>query len=161
MTMTIKFDGKEVQSALAKTLAAIDRPRPMLLKIGEELADSTMRRFPKGKSPDGVPWAPKRPSTIASRPRGGKRPLIGESKTLSTSISFSVQGNAITVGSNAIQAAVLQFGAPKGSLWKGKDKNGRKAQAPWGDIPARPFLGVSKDDEATILEIVGDYLVGG
>ena len=45
--LTIKFDGKSVQSALAQTMAAIQEPRPMLLKIGEELADSTMRRFPE------------------------------------------------------------------------------------------------------------------
>jgi phage gpG-like protein len=29
---------------------------------------------------------------------------------------------------------------------------------PWGDIPARPFLGFSDDDQAAILEIVRNYL---
>ena len=157
--LTIKFDGKSVQSALAQTMAAIQEPRPMLLKIGEELADSTMRRFPQGRAPDGTPWAPKSDVTVANHPRGGKRPLIGESKVLSTaSISHDVQGNTVVVGSNAIQAAVMQFGAPAGSLWQGKNKRGGNAMAPWGDIPARPFLGVSAEDEQTILAIVQDYL---
>jgi phage gpG-like protein len=37
---------------------------------------------------------------------------------------------------------------------------GTKAQWPhlWGDIPARPFLGVSQADEENILDIVSRYL---
>ena len=159
--LTIKFDGKTVQSALAQTIAAIENPRPMLLKIGEELAESTMQRFPQGAGPDGVPWAKKSAVTIARHPRGGTRPLIGESRMLSTSISFAVEGNAVVVGSNAVQAGVQQFGAPAGSLWRGKDRRGRNAMAPWGDIPARPFLGVSPADEQTILEVVAEYLKFG
>lgn len=158
MSLTIKYDGKDVQSALAQTLSVIDNPRPLLMQIGEALAESTMRRFPAGKGPDGVPWAPKSAVTMARHPRGGKRPLIGESKTLATSITFDVQGKTVVVGSNAIQAAVQQFGAPAGSLWQGKDKRGRNARAPWGDIPARPYLGISDEDEVTILEIVAEYL---
>lgn len=155
--LTVKFEDRDVQSALAKTLALIDKPRPMLLKIGEELAESTMKRFPQGKGPDGTPWAKKSAVTLAKHPRGGKRPLIGESRTLSTTISYAVEGNAVVVGSNAVQAAVQQFGAPAGSLWQGRTKRGR-SQAPWGDIPARPYLGVSAADEVTILEIVHEYL---
>ena len=156
--LTVKFDGKDVQSALGRALQMLESPRPMLMKIGEELAESTMARFPRGKGPDGVPWARKSATTLARNPRGGRKPLIGESRTLSSSISYRVQGNTIMVGSNAIQAAVMQFGAPAGSLWKGKDKRGRSGKAPWGNIPARPYLGVSLQDEVSILEIVADYL---
>lgn len=156
--LTIKFDGHDVQTALAQTLAALQDPRPMLEKIGEELAESTMRRFPQGRGPDGVPWAKKSAVTVANHPRGGTKPLIGESKTLSTTISHKVPGNTVVVGSNAVQAAVMQFGAPAGSLWRGKDRRGRNAMAPWGDIPARPFLGVSAEDEQTVLDVVADYL---
>ncbi len=34
----------------------------------------------------------------------------------------------------------------------------RGAPIPWGDIPARPFLGLS-DDEADVRDIVARYLV--
>jgi phage gpG-like protein len=46
-----------------------------------------------------------------------------------------------------VYAAMQQFG-------------GTKAEFPhlWGDIPERPFLGVS-DDEKEILEIISDYLI--
>lgn len=156
--LTIKYDGKDVQSALGRALQVLDNPRPMLMKIGEELAESTMARFPRGKGPDGVPWARKSPVTLARHPRGGRKPLIGESRTLSSSISYRVQGTTIMVGSNAVQAAVMQFGAAKGSLWSGKDKRGRSGRSPWGNIPARPYLGVSPQDEVTILDVVADYL---
>lgn len=62
------------------------------------------------------------------------------------------------IGSGQEYAAVHQFGAKAGSLWQGRDKRGRRAKSPWGDIPARPYLGLSKQDEQSILDIVQDYL---
>jgi phage gpG-like protein len=29
----------------------------------------------------------------------------------------------------------------------------------WGDIPARPFLGISNDDEKAILSIIEDHIL--
>lgn len=39
---------------------------------------------------------------------------------------------------------------------------GTKAAFPhlWGDIPARPFLGVSAEDEVNITAQIADYLSG-
>ncbi|WP_370584767.1 hypothetical protein [Paracoccus sp. IB05] len=31
---------------------------------------------------------------------------------------------------------------------------------PWGDIPARPFLGISAEDETNLVELVEEYLTG-
>ncbi len=38
--------------------------------------------------------------------------------------------------------------------------SGKKSEFPhlWGDIPARPFLGISKEDRQAILDIVEAYL---
>ena len=51
------------------------------------------------------------------------------------------------------------FGAAKGSLGKysGTDKNGRaySGVAPWGNMPARPFFGVSEQDRSNILAMIG------
>jgi phage gpG-like protein len=43
----------------------------------------------------------------------------------------------------------MQFGAAKGSLGSG---------APWGNIPARAFLGVSDEDRAKIHETIEEWL---
>lgn len=156
--LTIKYEGKAVQTALGKLLQAIDRPQPMLHKIGQDLAESTMHRFATGKAPDGAPWKGKERTTREANPYTSSKPLIGETKALSTTIRHQVAGHSIMIGSGQEYAAVHQFGAKAGSLWQGRDKRGRRAKSPWGDIPARPYLGLSPQDEKTILDIVHEYL---
>jgi phage gpG-like protein len=55
----------------------------------------------------------------------------------------------------------MQFGAAQGEFGAriGKDKNGRDffTTIPWGDIPARPFLGVGPDDENAIIQDIEDW----
>jgi phage gpG-like protein len=53
-------------------------------------------------------------------------------------------------------AAVQQFGAVAGAL--GRNKRG--SPIPWGNIPARPFLGVSAQDKVEVLEILQEALLG-
>ncbi|MDO5290232.1 MAG: phage virion morphogenesis protein [Pseudomonadota bacterium] len=156
--LTIKYEGKAVQTALGKLLQAIDRPQPMLHKIGQDLAESTMHRFATSSAPDGSRWAPKSAVTRRAYPYSGAKPLVGETKALATTIRYQVAGHAIMIGSGQEYAAVHQFGAKAGSLWQGRNKRGRRAKSPWGDIPARPYLGLSKQDEQSILDIVQDYL---
>ena len=58
------------------------------------------------------------------------------------------------VGSTRIYAGTHQFGAQRGAY----GTNTKGAPIPWGDIPARPFLGVSDADKKTILEIINKHL---
>ena len=58
-------------------------------------------------------------------------------------------GNSLEVGSTVEYSAVQQFGAKKGSLGP---------NAPWGNIPARPFLGISAADSGAIDRSILDYL---
>lgn len=76
-----------------------------------------------------------------------KRPLAGESGALGQQIHYRVKGHTLEVGSVMKYAAMQQFG-------------GTKAQFPhlWGDIPARPFLGISSTDKDQIQESITDYL---
>ena len=156
--LTIKVEKGRVPTALAQVLDVLEQPRPLLQAIGEYGIDSTMARFKTAKAPDGASWAPKSATTLARHPRGGRRPLIGESRALSSTMAYQVGARSVAWGSNQVYAAVQQFGAPAGSLWQGKDKRGRRAKSPWGDIPARPFLDISAADERNILEIVREYL---
>ncbi|MDP2794728.1 MAG: transposase [Sulfurisoma sp.] len=59
--------------------------------------------------------------------------------------------SALAIGSNRLYAGVQQFGASRHQF----------GRAPWGDIPARPFLGISAGDKADTLETVADFLAGG
>lgn len=163
--MKIAADTEQARRALDGLIGKLDSPRPILQAIGESLVDSTKQRFARGVGPDGRKWEPNTPTTIgrylsrfSSRARArrasSKRPLIGESLNLSRSINYRVDGETLLVGSPMEYAAVQQFGARKGEF----GRTSRGSPIPWGDIPARPFLGLSDEDSGDIRGIVGDIL---
>lgn len=143
----LEYNDAQVSAALAELFDAVASPIEAMQDIGEFMVKSTKERFPLGTAPDGTPWAPNSPVTL-SRKRD-PRPLFGESGRLSSQIFYEADAGGVEWGSPAIQSAVMQFGAPKGSLGP---------NAPWGDIPARPFLGVSETDKDAIIDIVQEAL---
>lgn len=167
----IRIDDAELQAALARLVQRSGSPAPALKAIGESMVESTGRRFETSTGPDGSRWLPNTRTTIErylNRPGSfsnktgkitakgatlamNKKPLVGATRLLGNQIVWQVSGDTLQIGSNRIYAAVQQFGAAKGQFGK----------APWGAIPARPFLGVSASDRAEILETVADWLAGG
>lgn len=150
--LRVEFNNATVMDALTKLLERVDNPTPALIKIGEKLANSTKQRFRDSQGPDGKSWKGNEKSTIDMYNRmfgqlGAKKPLIGESRDLSSEISWQLTDRGVEIGSPTPYANMQQFG-------------GTKAQWPhlWGDIPARPYLGISSADEASILDIVRAYL---
>lgn len=106
--------------------------------------------------------------------QAGKKPLIGESKALSKNIYYRLTGDGVEVGSTRIYAAVQQFGAKMGEFgrysqvarvrkyglhdFRGAAGTKKGFPIPWGDIPPRPFLGLSEQDRADLLDILAEYL---
>lgn len=135
--------------AVIRALAHLERAgrdlTPVFKDIGEELANSTLKRFDEGQGPDGKTWAPNSPVTLLRKK--GSQPLHGETGMLSTQIHYEAGPAHVTVGSPMEYAAMQQFG-------------GEKAEFPnlWGDIPARPFIGLSTEDEQEVLNIVLDHM---
>jgi len=142
--------------------------RPVLAEIGEDMAESTKRRFSTTKAPDCTAWAPNSATTLArysdlfARKKdgsltkkaqakiAGKKPLTGETRALATTINYQLQGdNQVGIGSPMVYAAMQQFG-------------GKKSEFPhlWGNIPARPFLGASEADKTNIADLVRSYMLG-
>lgn len=143
----------------------VENTRPAYQAIGELLTESTKQRFSDSIGPDGQRWAPNAPATILSRlnqvkgavgKRGkltkkgaavvmAKKPLV-ETGILQDTISYNATDSSVEIGTNRFAgewdggAAVHQFGSRNGL------------------IPARPFLGVSADDERTVLEVLGNFL---
>ncbi len=167
------------QAAKAALQGLEDRSRDLagpLKVIGEYLAESTKRRFETSTAPDGSRWEPNSETAFlgylgrfkgsyrkdgklsagGQRRAAGKKPLVGETRALSTTINYQVQGNELRVGSPLVYAPTHQFGAAKGEY--GKTRRG--APIPWGDIPARPFLGASDEDERLALDVLQDYIAG-
>lgn len=167
--ISIKINDRQVLDTLNLLVSRAQNLRPAFAEIGEDLIESTKRRFATATPPDGTPGAPNSPVTVvryrglfkSSRKKDGalsmagqarsaaKKPLTGEARALQTSVNYQLQGaHGVSIGSPMVYAVMQQFG-------------GTKSQFPhlWGDIPARPFLGVSATDKVNILDILPSYLV--
>ncbi len=147
MRIVVDYDDTEVTRMLQRLIDAGGNPRPALLEIGEELVESTKKRFETQTGPDGTPWERNATSTI--KRKGRDQPLTGETGTLMDQINYQLTGNdTLEVGSPTIYAAMQQFG-------------GTKEEFPnlWDDIPAREFIGVSAEDEEKIIEEINKFLL--
>ena len=126
---------------------------PLMRDIGEELLNSTRERFRAEVAPDGSPWAPLSPATRRRKRRNADK-VLTESGDLGRYITVRATRDSVEIGSTRIYAGAHQFGTRRGQY--GADRAGRPI--PWGDIPARPFLGLSSDDLRRIRERVADYI---
>ena len=126
---------------------------PVMADIGEALLNSTRQRFSDQVSPEGEAWSPLSHVTKARKKRN-KDKILTEEGRLRRLLSVQAGRDYVEVGSTRIYAGTHQFGARRGAY--GTTRQG--APIPWGDIPARPFLGVSDADKKTILEIIQKHL---
>lgn len=165
ISFTVELDEAALAAKLSDMVGRMDRPIGFYKGVGEYLKDVAIpRNFETETGPDGSPWASLRPSTIKRREKAGQTPIriLRASGTMASGINALPDNDGVRVGSPAIQAAVMQFGAAQGAFGAsmGKDKLGRDHfhHMPWGDIPARPFLGLSGDDETEVIRIAEDWL---
>jgi phage virion morphogenesis protein len=145
--ITVEFNDRGILDVLRALEQRTSDLTPALQDIGEYLTTSTKDRFASSTAPNGTPWGQNSDVTL-SRKRGTK-PLIGETRRLSNEFNYFIGNNELTFGSSLEYAAVQQFGADQGEFGNG---------SPWGDIPARPFIGISDDDQVEILDIINSYL---
>lgn len=165
--ITIEYDGTAVREALNRLAAGVSPGglRAPLSEIGEVVAESTKQRFVTNTAPDGSRWVPNAMSVylrlIGRKDRrkdgrinargtakaANKRPLV-DTGLLAESIRWQLMAGdeGVEIGTNRFAgewpggAAVHQFGS----------RDGR--------IPARPFLGLSSEDEREVLNILQRYL---
>ena len=123
---------------------------PLMRDIGEHLLNTTRERFVDQSAPEGTSWVPLRPATK----RRSRDKVLTEHGFLRGNLTCQAGRDSGIVGSPSIYASVHQFGAEEGAF--GSTAGGRPI--PWGTIPARPFLGVSDDEEAEIVALVSDYV---
>lgn len=159
---------EDIQSCLNQLYLKVGSSgmEPVFHDIGEHLVATTKQRFKDSVDPDGNAWQRNSAHTMAallngknSRKKDGtlrkktidsflnKKPLIDTGK-LSSYIRYQADNESVAIssyrmlgkGSNKVNAAVHQFGS--------KD----------GKTPARPFLGISKEDSDYILKDIIRYL---
>ena len=154
--LDFKYEG--VAAALAEATRRLDDMTPIYEDIGDYMVEATKERFRKGVDPDGDAWAPKSPATLAAYLARGDgvrpKPLIGPTRRLSSEVARFVSRDSVEIGSALEYSAVMQRGARKGAF--GRDS--RNNPIPWGDIPARVWLGLSEADETRIIAIADEHL---
>lgn len=156
----VQFNAGRSRQAIREAIALLEDMTPVYTDIAEYMVNATRQRFAKGVAPDGTAWAPKRQSTLERYRRLGygalSRPLIGPGRALSRQIQRYVSRDGVVIGSSLIYSGVMQEGAAKGAF--GSDSRGRAI--PWGRIPARVWLGISREDETAIVATVEEHLQG-
>lgn len=150
----LTFDDDEAVVAFNRLVAAGTDLTPLMRDIGEHLLRTTRDRFADEKAPDGTPWAPLSETTKARKTRNAGR-ILTESGILGGQLAYRASSDELMVGSPTIYAGTHQFGASRGAF----GTTSRGSPIPWGDIPARPFLGLSGDDEDEVAALVSDFLV--
>lgn len=130
--------------------------------VGEALVSSTRERFRTSRDPTGRPWKSlsertvqagfkKKDYTKSGRLRKGvaereaKRKILVQSARLKNSVSSDADSTRVAVGSNLDYARIHQQGGDAG--------RGKKVS-----IPARPYLGVSDDDQREIERLTERFL---
>lgn len=143
----INLDTRDIETALKRLEWAVGDVRPALKNIGEALLKSTDQRFADQQTPEGDDWKENAPATIGIK--GFDSPLVGAERnfTLRGENHYQLDGDTLIVGNTMKYAAMQQFG-------------GQKSEFPhlWGDIPARPFIGLSDADRETLIEIISDHI---
>jgi phage virion morphogenesis protein len=155
----VVIQNDEITGALTRLSAFLSDMTPAFQDIGEIVIDSTKQRFAQGIAPDGSRWAPKSQTTLekyGSRTsnRIDVRPLFGPSGALSSQIFYEAGPDGLQWGSPMIYAGTQQFGAAQGAY----GRTSRNGPIPWGNIPARPFLGLSPEDEVNVTEALAEWL---
>jgi phage virion morphogenesis protein len=159
--ITIEVDDRALRAGIRELAARIADPAAALRDIGEHLLRTTDERYRREQAPDGSPWAPLAETTLARRVNAkgqlrSKGKILRDSGVLQDTIRYQLaeDGRAVAVGTDRVYGAAQQFGMPQG--YAGKTKRG--GPIPWGDIPARPFLGLEEADGEAILAILGRHL---
>jgi phage virion morphogenesis protein len=175
--LKVDVDDSRSGAVLAELAERMEDLRVPLLDIAEYLHQSTNDRFIKQVSPDGAPWAPLAPSTIA---RKKSSRILRQDGNLQDTIRHRVSSDELEFGTNRPYGAIHQFGgkiehAARSQQVYFKHKNGevgnrfvKKSKsnfAQWvtrgahsTEMQARPYLGLSADDDTEILQILSDYL---
>lgn len=144
---SVTINDAKVVAKLLELQQKTDNIRPALLEIGEELLDSIHYRFEHQIAPDGSAWEANSWATIL-RKGSDKPPGTGETGRLKNESSYDVlDRNTLEIKNSRKYAAMFQFG-------------GTKDEFPnlWGDVPGRPFLGLSEADEEAAVNIIDRYL---
>lgn len=154
-TMKVTVDAAAVAEALNRATARARDMTPLMRDIGERLLHTTRERFVSHSAPTGEPWSPLSEDYKQTKKKNQHK-ILTYYGILRGQLNYRASRDQVEVGSPTIYAGTHQFGAQRGAF--GTTSGG--APIPWGNIPARPFLGLSDEDEAEVVQLANDFMAG-
>ena len=143
MKINIKASGvSKLKQKLQLQADKLSNLQPFWQLVGMYVQKQTIKeRFDKEQAPDGTKWKPLSPARIKQRlkrHKTGKMKILQDVGELRRSIQYEAGANYVRIGSNLKYARTHQFGR--------------------GNIPARPFLGVTVSERKHINNMFREYL---
>lgn len=117
---------------------------PLMQAIGSVLEGSTRQRFADKQSPNGVAWAVLMPATVKAK--NGRSNILVDSGDLIRSITFHASSDGVVIGTDRPYGKYHQTGTKKAN------RNTK--------MVARPWLGLSQQDQFDINDLIVGYLAG-
>ncbi|MDM8181263.1 phage virion morphogenesis protein [Marinobacter salarius] len=156
--ISITLNHEDVQKSLDQLLRRVAEPANAMREIADVMADASERAFSTESDPEtGIAWDPLSAVTLALRPERQGGQILQDSGIMAASIVTDYGKDFAAIGTNHPAAPTHFFGARQGEY----GRTARGGPIPWGDIPARPFLGIGPADEDDILDIASRFLSGG
>lgn len=176
-SIELTVDDADARAAIARLETfSDDRADAMWDAIGQAMVSSTQMRFRTSTGPDGEAWKPSQRFL-----RDGAPPTLIEHGYLLASITHNVTDEGVEWGSALVYAGIHQHGgdihreAGAHTIYRKVSKAGelsgqfvKRSKSNFAQdvmhgaydihMPARPYLGVSDEDEATIEEIANRHL---
>lgn len=136
----ITLNDTQAVKSLQQIANQLEQPRRLYGILGETLKKIHTARFKAEQDPDGNNWKALDDRTLALKRKRGKSPkILRQYGYLADKTAYNVTNDNVEFGSKEVYARLHQFG--------GKAGRGKKVS-----IPARPWLGVGKNDETLLLE---------
>ncbi|MDD2725400.1 MAG: phage virion morphogenesis protein [Methylovulum sp.] len=151
--VTIDLNDQAIINALRQLTYSANHLEPALEEIGAAVRASIDLNFTGQHDPNGNPWEPLSEATLLNRTSGSGQ-ILRDMGLLNRSITYNVKAESVEIGSmSVVDGTNLKYANMMQS-------GGKKTDFPWlwGDIPERPFVGVSEADKVQILAILSGYL---
>jgi phage virion morphogenesis protein len=178
--VTLTFEYRDVLASLDAGIAALQQPSALQRDIGELLLIIHQARFKAQIAPDGTPWQALSPGYARSKRKNQDKVLTLDGFLRGT-LRYQLDGDDLLFGTDRPYGAIHQFGgdikrqARQSTVYFRQDAAGqigrqfvRKSKSNFAQdvkmgpytitMPARPWLGVSPQDDARILARVQAFL---
>lgn len=134
----IELEDVRLEDAIREAVDTV-RSKPLMQELASAMRAQTRDRFRDEVGPDGKEWV----ASQRAVDENGK--TLQDTRHLFKSIVTEAEPFAARIGTARVDSAIHQFGG----------KAGRGGAV---ELPARPYLGVNRDDAAELEDVVLDHI---